>query len=166
VRRCIQEKLIEKAEAVIDRLRKAGLTVVTAESCTGGLIAACLSQGKDASTCFHGAFVVYTKTQKTQTLGVDPGLLRDQGAVNAEVASQMAEGALERSDASLSIAVTGVLGPDPDEDDNPPGLIYLGMAQRGKPTVIVRQVFSADYPDSIREQTVLQALELLRQGAE
>ena len=164
-RHCIHENLIDEAQGVINTLRAAGLTVVTAESCTGGLVAACLSHGKDASTCFHGGFVVYTKTQKSDALGVDSTLLREQGAVNAEVARQLAEGALQRSQASLSVAVTGVLGPDPDEDDNPAGLIYLGLAQRGKATVLVRHQFSSGTPDCIREQTVLQALELLRQAA-
>jgi len=165
VRRRIHENLIEKAQAVVDTLRQAGLTAVTAESRTGGLIAACLSHGKEASTCFHGAFVVYTKAQKGNVLGVDANLLRDQRAVSAEVARQMAEGALQRSQASLCVSVTGVLGPDPDEDHNPPGLVYLGSAQRGKPTLLIRHEFSPRNPDSIRESTVLKALALLEQAA-
>lgn len=148
------------------RLRKSGLTVITAESCTAGLVAACLSHGKDASTCFHGAFVTYTKTQKAEVLGVNTALLRQEGAVNAEVARQMAEGALKRSQASLSVSVTGVLGPDPDEDQNPPGLVYFGVAQRSKPTLTVRHEFSLTDPESVREQTVVKALELLNQAAQ
>lgn len=165
MRRCIHENLIEQAEAVMDLLRDSNLAVVTAESCTGGLIAACLSHGKDASACFHGAFVTYTKTQKGEVLGVDSRLLREEGAVNTEVARQMAEGALKRSQASLAVSVTGVLGPDPDEDGNPPGLVHFGLAQRGKPTVLVGHEFSPTDPDSVREQTVVKALELLSQAA-
>jgi nicotinamide-nucleotide amidase len=164
VRHCIHQNLIEEAEAVIETLRASNLSVVTAESCTGGLVAACLSHGKEASTCFHGGFVVYTKAQKGDVLGVDRTLLREQGAVNADVARQMAEGALRRSQASLSVSVTGVLGPDPDEDDNPAGLVYLGLAQRGGPTVLIQHEFSSGSPDLIREWTVLKALELVRQG--
>jgi len=162
---CIHENLIAEAEAVVERLRESDLTVVTAESCTGGLIAACLSHGKEASRCFQGGFVVYTKAQKREVLGVNDRLLSEQGAVNTEVARQMAEGAIKRSPASLAVAVTGVLGPDPDEDNNPPGLIYLGLAQRGKPTTVVRHQATAVDPDVTREWTVLRALQLLKQTA-
>src|SRR3954464_7632245 len=162
---CINENLTAKAEGVMERLRSSRSTVVTAESCTGGLVAACLTHGKDASSCFHGSFVVYTKQQKHQALGVSEELLREAGAVNSEVAIEMAEGALHRSEASLSIAITGVLGPEPDEDDNPPGLVYLALASRGKPTLVVRHDFSPASPDSVREQTVRVALELLERGA-
>ena len=165
VRRCIHENLIAEAEAVIESLRGSGLTVVTAESCTGGLIAACLSHGKDASSCFQGGFVVYTKTQKHEVLGVNGRLLSERGAVNGEVARQLAEGALERSQACLAVSVTGVLGPDPDEDGNPPGLIYLGLARHGKPTTVVGHESAEADPDAMREWTVLKALELLRQAA-
>ena len=162
--RCIHASLIEKAETVVDQLRRAGFTTVTAESCTGGLIAACLSHGKNASTCFLGAFVVYTKTQKSLVLDVNSNTLRTQGAVNAEVAQQMAEGALKRSRATLSVSVTGVLGPDPDEDHNPPGLLYLGLAQVGRPTRLERHERSVDDPDAVREWAVLRALELLAEA--
>jgi len=145
----------------MQRLRHSDLTVVTAESCTGGLVAACLTCGKEASSCFPGAFVVYTKRQKFQVLGVDQKLLAEKGAVNSEVAQQMAEGALHKSHASLALAITGVLGPDPDEDDNPPGLVYLALAQRGAPTHVIKHDFSPAPPDSVREQTVLRALDLL-----
>ena len=157
----IHENLTGRAEAVMQRLRHSDLTVVTAESCTGGLVAACLTCGKEASSCFHGAFVVYTKRQKSQVLGVDQKLLAEEGAVNSEVARQMAEGALQKSQASLALAITGVLGPDPDEDGNPPGLVYLALARRGSPTHVIRQDFSPSPPDVVREQTVLRALGLL-----
>lgn len=164
MRHCIHQSLIEKAEAVVGKLRKAGYTVATAESCTGGLVAACLSQGKEASTCFHGGFVVYTKAQKREVLGVDGVLLRERGAVNADVARQMAEGALQRSQASLSVSVTGVLGPEPDEDRNPPGLVYFALAQRGKPTVVIQDEFSSPDPDEVRQWSVMEALELLERA--
>jgi len=162
---CIDADLIQEAQGVVDRLKNAGLTVVTAESCTGGLVASCLTYGKEASACFHGAFVVYTKTQKAEALGVDTRVLREHGAVNPEVARQMAEGALQRSAASVAIAITGVLGPDPDEDGNPPGLVYFGLARQGKPTELVRCEFSSSHPDSIREQSVWKAFLLLREAA-
>jgi PncC family amidohydrolase len=162
---CIHENLTRKAEAAMRQLRESGATVVTAESCTGGLVAACLTHGKDASSCFYGAFVAYTKQQKSQVLGVDEKLLRERGAVDPEVALQMAEGALQRSQACLAVAVTGVLGPDPDEDNSPPGLVYLARARTGQPTEVMKLDFSGAHPDSVREQTVLRALELLERAA-
>jgi nicotinamide-nucleotide amidase len=161
---CIDEALTGKAESVMQRLRKSDATVVTAESCTGGLVAACLTHGKQASACFHGSFVVYTKQQKARVLGVDEQLLREKGAVNTEVAIQLAEGALRQSPASASLAITGVLGPDPDEDGNQPGIVYLALARSGAPTQVVRHDFSPSPPDSVRQQTVLAALELLERG--
>jgi len=162
---CIHEDLTRKAEAAVRQLRRSDSTVVTAESCTGGLVAAALTHGKEASACFHGAFVAYTKQQKSQALGVDERLLREQGAVNPEVALQMAEGALRRSQASMAIAITGVLGPDPDEDDNKPGLVYLALARAGRATEVVKLNYTGAHPDAVREQTVLRALELLERAA-
>lgn len=161
---CIDAKLIQTGREVIDALRHSGRSVVTAESCTAGLVAACLSYGSEASQCFHGGFVVYTKAQKSVVLGVDERLLVEQGAVNAEVARQMAEGALQRSQAAIAVSITGVLGPDPDEDRNPPGLIYLGLAQRGRLSCTERYEFAPSPPDRLRQQVVLQALEALRQA--
>jgi nicotinamide-nucleotide amidase len=158
---CVSKRLVTAGEEVIQLLRQADKSVVTAESCTGGLVAACLTHGRNASACFHGAFVVYSKSQKSHALGVDRELLRLRGAVNSEVAIQMAEGALKRSVASIALSITGVLGPDPDEDQNPPGLVFLGLAQAGRPTVANRLSLPHCEPDKVREQTVLRAFELL-----
>lgn len=158
---CIEEQLASRAQPVIDLLRKTGLSLVTAESCTAGLVAAVLSHGSQASECLHGGFVVYTKAHKNEALGVDDLLLRSQGSVNAEVARQMAEGALRHSHAALGLSVTGVLGPNPDEDNNPPGLVYLGLARHGRPTQTVRCDFGKIDPDEVRRLTVIRALDLV-----
>ncbi len=158
---CIEQELADVAQPVVDALRKAGLSIVTAESCTGGLIAAILSHGEQASACLDGGFVVYTKAHKHAALGVDENLMRSQGTVNTEVARQMAEGALRHSRASIALAVTGVLGPTPDEDHNPPGLVYLGLARNGRPTQVARREFGELEPDAVRRQAVLSALRLL-----
>jgi nicotinamide-nucleotide amidase len=157
----VEEVLAQRAQPAVDILRRRGLSVITAESCSGGLVAAALSAAPSASECLHGGFVTYTKTQKHVALGVDRRLLQQQGAVNAEVARQMAEGALQRSHAALAVSVTGVLGPNPDMDGNPPGLVYLGIAQLGKSTVTVCHELAAQDPDAMRTQVVLRALELL-----
>ena len=158
---CIDEELSSRAQAVIEHLRAARLSVVTAESCTAGLIAAVLSYGTGALDCLHGGFVVYTKEQKNRALGVERAVLQERGSVNEAVALQMAEGALRRSQASMAISVTGVLGPDPDEDGNPAGLVLLGLAKAGEATAISKHHFEPTHPDFVRKRTVLQALHML-----
>lgn len=162
MRCCIEEELSSLAQPVIDSLKKSGLSVVTAESCTAGLIAAVLAHATDASACLHGGFVVYTKAHKTFALGIDGGLLQLRGSVNSEVARLMAEGALQRSPATIALSVTGVLGPNPDEDGNPPGLVYLALARRGRPTGVARHEFGQIEPDDVRRRAVIQALQLIR----
>jgi nicotinamide-nucleotide amidase len=163
---CIERELVGGAQPVIDALRAAGLSVATAESCTGGLIAAILSHAQNASECLHGGFVVYTKANKAKVLGVDRDLLETQGAVNVEVARQMAQGALERSPASVAVSVTGVLGPDADEDGNPAGRVCFAVCREGATTAVSRREFSQMQPDGVRRAAVLHALELLYGSAQ
>jgi nicotinamide-nucleotide amidase len=112
----ISPALCDRAQAILKTLKDAGLSIVTAESCTAGMIAAVMSRADGASDVLHGGFVTYTKEHKTAALGVSADLLRDKGAVNEAVVMQLAQGALQRSPASLSLAVSGVLGPKEDED--------------------------------------------------
>jgi PncC family amidohydrolase len=116
---------------VLGRLVDCGWTVVTAESCTAGALANNLSKGEGAARHFHGGIVAYTKAMKTSALGVPATLLKRETAVSANVATAMAEGALDRSRATVAVAVTGVAGPEPDEDGNPVGLIFCAVARRG-----------------------------------
>jgi nicotinamide-nucleotide amidase len=162
---CIDAELLQQAEALMERLRAHRLTVVTAESCTGGLVAAALSHARNASECLHGGFVVYTKDCKTSALGVSRDLLEKSGSVTAEVAHELAKGALERSPADLSLAVTGVLGPDPDEDGNPPGQVYFGLMRRGHDSRVSGEHFEGDDPHEVRRAVVLRALALLQEAA-
>jgi len=164
MRCCIDEKLSGLAQPVINRLKESGLSVVTAESCTAGLIAAVLAHAADASACLHGGFVVYTKTHKSLALTIDERVLQDQGSVTSEVARLMAEGALLHSSAAIALSVTGVLGPNPDEDGNPPGLIYQGVARRGRATVVTRFDFGKIDPDEVRREAVIQGLNLIGQA--
>jgi len=157
----IDGELVEQAEAVVKLLRGLEASVVTAESCTGGLIAAVLSRVPGVSDTLQGGFVVYTKEQKTRALGVSTTLLDTRGSVNAEVASQMVLGALERSPADIALAVTGVVGPDEDEDGNPPGQVYIAVGARQKPPEIQVRYFADKDPDKVRHATVEQALSAL-----
>jgi nicotinamide-nucleotide amidase len=159
---CIEQELVERARPVIDHLRRHHLSVVTAESCTAGLISAILSHVPGVSDCLHGGFVVYTKEHKSAALGVELDLLRRTGSVTEEVARQMALGALTRSVADVALSVTGVLGPEPDEDGNMPGSVVIGVCQRGKSPVARRFSFSPEHPDDVRRQTVVEALNTLR----
>lgn len=111
----IDTPLIQRGVESLAHAKRAGLRVVTAESCTGGLIALVLSEAPGAAEHLEGGFVVYTPTQKCAALKIDPVLLDKHGAVSAEVAKAMALGALANSDADIALSVTGVAGPDPDE---------------------------------------------------
>lgn len=162
---CIDPGLIQRANEVGKILKHTGMTVVTAESCTAGLIAAVLSQADDAGEVLHGSFATYTKAHKAAALGVPAVLLDEKGSVSEAVAVAMAEGALTRSPADIAIAVTGVLGPKRDEDGNPVGLVYFCCATRsGKPTVL-RETLGPQYPDALRHIAVTAALDLLADQA-
>jgi len=157
---CIDAGLIARAGKLLKVLKLRKLTIVTAESCTAGLISAALSQVEGAGEILHGSFVTYTKANKSAALGVSPELLRTEGSVNAAVVKQLAGGALLRSPADIALAVTGVLGPDPDEDGNPVGLVYLCCCRRdGEPTV-VREDYGKAAHDLLRRRVVIEALDL------
>ncbi|HWG77659.1 MAG TPA: CinA family protein [Steroidobacteraceae bacterium] len=162
---CIEQRLTRAAQQAVEALAGANLTVVTAESCTGGLIAGVLSCAPRAGQCLQGAFVAYSKLQKQLALGISAELLQRRGSVNRAVALQMAEGALQRSGAQIALSVTGVLGPDADEDGNPAGLVYLAVAQRAQRAVVVEECITRGSPDEVRRRVVLRALELLRGAA-
>jgi len=163
---CIDVELTAAARHTAKTLRNAGLTIVTAESCTAGLISAALSQAEGASEILHGSFVVYTKDNKAAALGVDRQLLSERGSVCEEVAAQMACGALERSPAAVALSVTGILGPDPDEDGNPVGLVCFSLCRRDRKPETRTTTYAKDEPDALRRQVTLDALKLLRNAAE
>jgi PncC family amidohydrolase len=120
----------ELAKCVLETAKACNLTLATAESCTAGAIAFALSASPPAGDLFHGGVVAYAKRMKEEMLGVPHDLLRDKSAVCAEVAQAMARGILTRCSADLAVAITGVVGPETDEDGNPVGLIYCACARR------------------------------------
>jgi nicotinamide-nucleotide amidase len=135
------------AERALTLAQKKGLSVVTAESCTAGKLSALLSESPGAAEHLHGSFVTYTKENKAQALGIPARILAEQGAVCHAVAALMAEGALARSPADLAVSITGVAGPDPDEDGNPVGRVCIALARRGT----AAQPFEYDYGNPGRE---------------
>jgi nicotinamide-nucleotide amidase len=122
-------ELASHAARVIEAAQKAGVTLAAAESCTAGALATLLANAPGAGEVFHGSFVVYTKENKVKALGVEAALISRHSAVSEEVAKAMALGALERSPADVAVAITGVAGPEPDEDGNPVGLVHIAAAQ-------------------------------------
>ena len=153
-----------RAERVINEAKNRGTTIVTAESCTAGALAQLLANTPGAGDVFHGAFVVYSKDQKTTALGVPAALIAEHSAVSAAVATAMAEAALSRSPADLAVSVTGVLGPEPDEDGNPVGLVYLAMAKRNGFVQSYEGRFGDGPQDEICAAILDKALILLDEG--
>ena len=134
--------------------------IVTAESCTGGLIAAALTAIPGASAVVERGFVAYSNDAKIEVLGVPPDVLETHGAVSAETAEAMAIGALEFSRANVAVSVTGIAGPDGGTSSKPVGLVYFGLATREGVIFHVRRDFKGTRSD-IREQAVTEALQLL-----
>lgn len=124
------EPLEKRAETVVQLALARGATLATVESCTAGLLAHLLSQAEGASSVLHGGFIVYTKENKTASVGVPEEILAEHTAVSREVAEAMAAGGLARCPAALVVAITGVAGPEPDEDRNPVGLVHLAVTAR------------------------------------
>jgi PncC family amidohydrolase len=137
----------------------AELTLVTVESCTAGALAHALSETEGASDFLHGGFVVYTKANKVSAVGVPKELVSEHTAVSAPVVKAMADGALRRSPADIAIAITGVAGPERDEDGNPVGLTYLAAA-RSDGRVLVEELHLSGSKSEISEKAMLAALRL------
>ena len=158
------DELKQLADALMERAKQADLGIVTAESCTAGLMCQVLADAEGASQFFHGGFVTYTKPHKAQALGVPETLLREKGAVCAEVARAMAEGALEHSKAGIAAAITGVAGPEPDEDGNPVGRVCIAVARRGFPTRDLERTYPDVGRDAIRRRAVADALRAMAEA--
>ncbi|MBL0898265.1 MAG: CinA family protein [Reyranella sp.] len=155
----------DAAERVLFACRKRGFKVVTAESCTGGLIAATLTAIAGSSDVVDRAFVTYSNEAKREMIGVSWDAILGHGAVSDPVARAMATGALARSNATLAVSVTGVAGPGGGTSEKPVGLVHFGAARTGFDTIAERHVFPGDR-DGIRRVTVLTALTMLGSLAE
>jgi nicotinamide-nucleotide amidase len=155
-----------RVERLVDVVLKAAcerkLTLATAESCTGGLLASLLTDVDGAAHAFERGFVTYTVEAKTELLGVMPALLESPGPVSEPVARQMAEGALARSHADLAVSVTGFAGPGAPGDT--PGLVHLALASRDRPTRHVRCRYAAEDRAGVRLAAIETALELFQEG--
>jgi nicotinamide-nucleotide amidase len=160
----LPDHLDAQAERLMHRLCDRELTVATAESCTGGMLAALLTDIEGAGHGFDRGFVTYTSESKAELLGVEPALLDRNDAVSEVVARAMAEGALKRSKAALAIAVTGFAGPaGPGKEE---GLVHMALARRGAGALHREAHFGPSGRGAIRVQSLKAMLEMLEQALE
>ncbi|RUZ71918.1 CinA family protein [Mesorhizobium sp. M7A.F.Ca.US.006.01.1.1] len=150
----------ELANALLKACRKRDIMLATAESCTGGMIIAALTDIAGSSAVVDRGFITYSNEAKMDMLGVSAATLEAHGAVSRETAVEMATGALARSRARLTLAVTGIAGPGGGSAGKPVGLVWFGVALDGRPIVAEHQLFADKGRDFIRRETVRQALEL------
>ena len=156
--------LASLAKQVLDAAPKHNRCIVTAESCTAGKLSTLLSEVPGAGEHLHGGLVTYSKAAKTKLLGVSEVVLQQRGAVCADVAIAMAEGALERSPASLDLAITGVAGPERDEDGNPVGFVCIAAVRKGYAPVHTERHYGKIGRSKILRESMADALhEVLRQ---
>ncbi|WP_114374551.1 CinA family protein [Elioraea thermophila] len=158
----IDNTLLADAEALLAEFRRAGLRLATAESCTGGLIAAVLTAIPGSSDVVERGFVTYSNAAKSDLLAVDPAMIARVGAVSAEVAEAMVRGALARSRAEVALAVTGIAGPGGGTATKPVGLVFLaGLTRAGGEARIERHLFAGDRT-AVRLASVRAAFALAR----
>lgn len=151
------------ARLVIDDARERSLRLVTAESCTGGLVAAAICAIPGASDVFERGFVAYTNRAKQELLGVSGDMLADLGAVSEPIARMMAEGALEHSHAHVAVAITGVAGPGGGTPLKPVGAVHFATARANQSVQHRLEMFELDERWDIQMASVQTALELLRE---
>jgi nicotinamide-nucleotide amidase len=160
----LPDELDEQAERLMHRLCERNLTVATAESCTGGMLAALLTDIEGAGHGFDRGFVTYTKEAKTDLLGIPRDLLDHNDAVSENVARAMAEGAITRSDADMALGVTGFAGPaGPGREE---GLVHFALARRDGETVHREEHFGALGRGRVRVKSLGILLEMLEQALE
>jgi nicotinamide-nucleotide amidase len=148
----------ENARALLAETKSRGLMIATAESCTAGLIAASLGAVPGASASLERGFVTYSNEAKAEMLGVPADLIQRVGAVSRDVAIAMAEGAIARSRADISVAVTGIAGPDGGTAEKPVGLVHLAASRRGGATIHEEKRFGDLGRHEIQLATVLDLL--------
>jgi nicotinamide-nucleotide amidase len=156
------DPMLVKARLLLADAEERSLKIVTAESCTGGLVAACLTEIAGSSAVFERGFVTYSNRAKQDMLGVPGDLIADMGAVSEPVARAMAEGALRESRANISVSITGVAGPGGGTPLKPVGLVHFAAARENRSIVHEVRRFGDLGRDEIRLRSVDLALDLLR----
>jgi nicotinamide-nucleotide amidase len=159
----LPEATLDQARDLLAALEARGETLATAESCTGGLIAAALTAIAGSSSVVMAGFVTYSNAAKMRMVGVREATLAAHGAVSEAVAREMAEGALARAEVDLALSCTGIAGPGGATPGKPVGLVFIGCARRGAAAVVERHVFPGDRA-AVRAATVAAALRLAIPG--
>ncbi|WP_346908417.1 CinA family protein [uncultured Roseibium sp.] len=160
------EALLPLAEKVLSACQEKGLMVVTAESCTGGMIAGILTEIAGSSAVFDRGFVTYSNDAKRDLLQVNEADLETYGAVSEQIARQMASGALANSRAQIAVSVTGIAGPGGGSEDKPVGTVYFGIAVEGGRLEYKHCLFPDEGRGAIRGLSIKTALELLLNAAQ
>ncbi|MBX3569280.1 MAG: CinA family protein [Rhizobiaceae bacterium] len=153
-------EILDEADRFLKACARRGILVATAESCTGGLIIAAMTDIPGSSSMVDRGFVTYSNDAKMAMLGVRKGTLDAHGAVSGQTALEMAAGALRNSKAGIALAVTGVAGPDGGSAEKPVGLVWFGVAVTGREPKASRRLFDNRGRDYIRRETVKAALQL------
>jgi nicotinamide-nucleotide amidase len=156
----LDPRVLDQAAALLAAMQSRGLTLATAESCTGGLIAAAVTAIPGSSATLLAGFVTYSNAAKARMLGVPEPMLAAHGAVSEPVARAMAEGALRESGADLAISCSGIAGPGGGSAAKPVGLVFIGCARAGAAPQVERHVFPGDRA-AVREATVVAALAMI-----
>src|SRR4029079_3660260 len=158
--------LLVAAEALLELCKSKKLTLATAESCTGGLVAAALSEIPGSSLVLDRGFVTYSNGAKQQMLGVIPATIDVYGAVSTECAEEMAKGALAHASVDLAISITGIAGPTGAAPGKPVGLVYFCAASRSGSIIVRERKYGDIGRANVRRESVLQALAMLQELAE
>jgi nicotinamide-nucleotide amidase len=149
------------AKHVLELCRARGLRVATAESCTGGLVAAALTEIAGSSDVVDRGFVTYSNEAKAELLGVPLSTLKRYGAVSAQTAKAMAAGALKNSNVDIAVSITGIAGPGGGTKQKPVGLVHFAAARRGGRSIARKKLFGAVGRGRVRQLSVMQALQML-----
>jgi len=157
-------ELKQRAGALLEAYKGAGLKIASAESCTGGLIAALLTDIAGSSAVVERGFVTYSNEAKTELIGVPADLIAAYGAVSEPVARAMAEGALAHSRADVAVAVTGIAGPGGGTATKPVGLVHFGLARKGSATFHLERRYGDLGRETVRQSAVEDALLLLERA--
>jgi len=153
--------LEQRAAALLDKCRSLNFKIATAESCTGGMVAALLTSIAGSSDVFDCGFVTYSNEAKVRMLGVSPEIIAEFGAVSRECALAMAHGAILKSEATFAVSITGIAGPGGGSVAKPVGLVHFACAQRNGATFHREESFGDIGRDGVRKASVEVALELL-----
>ncbi len=158
------EKLIRPAEELLELLRAKSMMLAVAESCTGGLVCAALTEVAGSSDVVERGFITYSNNAKISLLGVAPELIEVHGAVSKQVALAMAEGALKASEAQVSVSITGIAGPTGGSADKPVGLVHFALCVEGRDPVCLHREFGELGRHEIRVRAVLEVFSLIRKA--